>query len=209
MTKWLIALCLATVHAASVAIEEPEHEVELRLESGQVEVRRYAPYVVAQVRVDGPASRADSEGFRILAGYIFGRNRGERRLEMTAPVTRAAAGAKLEAAVPVTRSGEAQGQGYVMQFVLPRAVTLATAPEPIDPRVELREVPGRRIAAIRYSGTWSQANHDEHLERLRAALRAARLEPAGEPTLARYDGPMTPWFLRRNEIWLPLEPPSR
>ena len=94
-------------------------------------------------------------------------------------------------------------------IVLPKSVTLATAPEPIDPRVELREVPARRIAAIRYSGTWSQANYDEHLQRLRSALRAARIEPAGAPTLSRYNGPMTPWFMRRNEIWLPLEAGGR
>ena len=171
MLKWLLALALATVHAASMAIEEPGYEVERRLDGDDVELRRYAPYVVAQVRVDGPSDRADSEGFRVLAGYIFGKNKGERRLEMTAPVTRSAEPVKLEMTAPVTRTGDAQG--YLVQFVLPKAVTLATAPEPIDPRVELREVPARRIAAIRYSGTWSQANYDEHLARLRSALRAA------------------------------------
>jgi hypothetical protein len=200
MWTWLIALSLATVHAVAMAIEEPSYEVVRQLEGTTIEVRRYAPYVVAQVRVDGPSDRADSEGFRILAGYIFGRNTGERRLEMTAPVTRSAAPVKLEMTAPVTRSAEAGG--YLLQFVLPRDVTLATAPEPIDPRVQLREVPGSLIAAIRYSGFWSQANYDQHLERLRAALGAAGIAWTGEPTLSRYNGPMTPWFLRRNEIWL-------
>ena len=207
MLKRLIALCLATVHAVSMAIEEPSYEVVRQLDDAAVEVRRYAPYVVAQVRVDGPSDRADSEGFRILAGYIFGKNKGERRLEMTAPVTRAAEPVKLEMTAPVTRSADAAG--YVMQFVLPRDVTLATAPEPIDPRVQLREVPAGLVAAIRYSGFWSQANYDEHLERLRAALRAARIDWTGEPTLSRYNGPMTPWFLRRNEIWLPVQDAAR
>jgi hypothetical protein len=207
MLKWLLALALATVHAASMAIEEPGYEVERRLDGDDVELRRYAPYVVAQVRVDGPSDRADSEGFRVLAGYIFGKNKGERRLEMTAPVTRSAEPVKLEMTAPVTRTGDAQG--YLVQFVLPKAVTLATAPEPIDPRVELREVPARRIAAIRYSGTWSQANYDEHLAKLRAALRGTDLKWTDAPTLSRYDGPMTPWFLRRNEIWLPVEMPGR
>ncbi len=207
MWKWLIALCLSTVHAASMAIEEPKYEVVRRLDGAEVELRRYAPYVVAQVRLDGPPGRADSEGFRILAGYIFGKNRGERRLEMTAPVTRAAEPVKLEMTAPVTRTPDAQG--YVMQFVLPSAVTLATAPEPIDPRVQLREVPGSLVAAIRYSGTWSQANYDEHLEKLRTALRGTDLKWTDAPTLSRYDGPMTPWFLRRNEIWLPVEASGR
>lgn len=203
MLKWLIVLSLATVHAASMAIEEPRYEVVRRLDGVDVELRRYAPYVVAQVRVDGPSDRADSEGFRVLAGYIFGKNTGERRLEMTAPVTRAAEPVKLEMTAPVTRTADAQG--FVVQFVLPKEVTLATAPKPLDPRVQLREVPGSLVAAIRYSGTWSQANYDEHLEQLQAALREARITWTGEPTLSRYDGPMTPWFLRRNEIWLAVE----
>ena len=207
MWKWLIALCLSTVHAASMAIEEPKYEVVRRLDGGDVELRRYAPYVVAQVRLDGSPGSADSEGFRILAGYIFGKNKGERRLEMTAPVTRAAEPVKLEMTAPVTRTPDAQG--YVMQFVLPGGVTLATAPEPVDPRVQLREAPGGLVAAIRYSGTWSQANYDEHLEKLRTALRHTDLKWTDAPTLSRYDGPMTPWFLRRNEIWLPVEAPGR
>jgi hypothetical protein len=81
-------------------------------------------------------------------------------------------------------------------------VTLATAPVPLDARVRLREEPAAVRAAIRYSGTWSQSNDDEHLGKLRAALAAAGVATEGEPVLARYNGPMTPWFLRRNEIWL-------
>jgi hypothetical protein len=206
-TRLIALLMLALAHPASMAIEEPDYEVVRRLDGTDVELRRYAPYVVAQVRVDGPSDRADSEGFRLLAGYIFGKNEGERRLEMTAPVTRAAEPVKLEMTAPVTRSADASG--FVVQFVLPKGVTLATAPEPLDPRVQLREVPTSSVAAIRFSGTWSQANYDEHLEKLKAALRGAQLAWTGEPVLSRYNGPMTPWFLRRNEIWLQVEPAAR
>ncbi|RPH39285.1 MAG: heme-binding protein [Burkholderiales bacterium] len=191
-----------------MAIEEPDYEVLRRLDAPDVELRRYAPYVVAQVRIDGAsADRADSDGFRTLAGYIFGKNKGERRLEMTAPVTREAEPVKLEMTAPVTRSADASG--FVVQFVLPKGVTLATAPEPNDPRVQLREVPASVVAVIRYSGFWSQSNYDEHLERLQAALRDAKIGWTGEPTLSRYNGPMTPWFLRRNEIWLRVEGTGR
>ncbi len=62
-----------------------------------------------------------------------------------------------------------------------------------------------RVGGIRYSGLWSQANFDEHLGRPHAALRAAQLPRADEPTLSRYNALFTPWFLSRNEIWLSLE----
>ena len=83
-------------------------------------------------------------------------------------------------------------------------VTLTTAPEPIDERVKLREVAGHTLAAIRYSGFWSQANDAEHLGQLTTALRTAKLSWGGEPVVARYNGPWTPWFLHRNKHWLQL-----
>ena len=125
---------------------------------------------------------------------------------MTTPVTQAAAPVKMEMTAPVTQA--AADGGYVVQFVLPKGVSLGSAPEPIDPRVQLQEIPSRRVAVIRYSGLWSQGNYDEHLGKLQAALRAAKIAWTGEPTLSRYDPPFTPWFMRRNEIWLTVQSPS-
>lgn len=135
--------------------------------------------------------------------HIFGKNKGEKKLDMTAPVTQTAAPVKLEMTAPVTQAATAGGQ-HLVQFVLPRDVTLATAPEPLDRRIRLREVPANRVAVIRYSGFWTQANDEEHLEKLKAILRGAHIEWVGEPVLSRYDPPFKPWFLRRNEIWLTL-----
>jgi hypothetical protein len=122
---------------------------------------------------------------------------------MTAPVTQSAAGTKVQMTAPVTQN--AVPGGYVVQFVLPREVTLAAAPEPLDPRVKLREVESRLVAVIRYSGFWSDANYDEHLSLLQQALRSAGAAWTGEPIYARYNAPFVPWFLRRNEIWLRLK----
>ena len=201
MLKMFAGLLIATMSLPSQAIEGPSYDVVQQLEG--VEVRQYAAYVVAQVLVSGPADKAGSEAFPILAGYIFGKNKGARKFDMTAPVTQAAAPVKFEMTAPVTQAAAAGG--YVVQFVLPKGVTLASAPEPIDPRVQLREVPSSRIAVIRYSGFWSQSNYDEHLGKLEAALRAAQVAWTGEPTLSRYDPPFTPWFMRRNEIWLTVQ----
>jgi hypothetical protein len=197
----LVSLLLVLAPPVSQAIEEPGYEV-VRQIGEQIELRRYAAYVVAEVVLDATAADAGNLAFPILAGYIFGKNKGERKLEMTAPVTQSAEPVKLEMTAPVTQ-GAAPG-GMRVQFVLPKGVTLATAPEPLDPRVRLREEPPALRAAIRYSGTWSQANYDEHLGKLQAALAAAGIPTQGEPVLARYNGPMTPWFMRRNEVWLAL-----
>jgi hypothetical protein len=197
----LLCLLLLAMPAKSHAIEEPDYSLLRKLDE-QVELRRYAPYVVAEVVLQASAGEAGSQAFPILAGYIFGKNKGERKFAMTAPVTQSAEPVKMAMTAPVTQS--AAPGGMRVQFVLPKGVSLESAPEPLDPRVQLRREPQRDWAVIRYSGTWSQANYDEHLAQLRATLEQAGVPTQGEPVLARYNGPMTPWFLRRNEIWLAL-----
>jgi len=198
MHRLLLALTLAAMPLLSHAIEEPDFKVLRTFDN--VELRQYAPYVVAEVVLDVSAEEAGNQAFPILAGYIFGKNKGERKLAMTAPVTQTAAPVRMDMTTPVTQAAVAGGTQ--VQFVLPKGVTLATAPEPIDPRVQLRMMPAATWAVIRYSGTWSQSNYREHLDELRASLAAAGVATQGEPVLARYNAPLTPWFMRRNEIWL-------
>ena len=196
-----VSLAVLTAPALSNAIEEPAYEVIRSI--NDVEVRQYAPYVVAEVRIDADADEAGNLAFPILAGYIFGKNKGEKKFDMTAPVTQVAAPQRLEMTAPVTQTAVPGAAGnYLIQFVLPKGVTLASAPEPIDPRVKVREVPASRVAVIRYSGFWSEANYAEHLDRLRSVLKAAGVNTIGEPVFSRYNPPFMPWFLRRNEIWL-------
>ena len=172
--------------AISYATEEPDYTT-LRT-FPEFEIRQYSAYTVAEVVIKAPASDAGNRAFPILAGYIFGKNKGERKLAMTAPVTQSA----------VT-------DGMLVQFVLPKNINKENAPEPLDSRVMLREVPPKRVAVIRYSGFWSESNYNHHLNKLQDGLRAANIAWRGKPVLSRYNGPMTPWFVRRNEIWLNLE----
>ena len=204
----LIALMPALMPSTSQAIEEPEFTVVKKI--GAVEIRQYTPYVVAEVTVNASADDAGNQAFPILAGYIFGKNKGEKKMAMTAPVIQSTAPVtqspappiKMEMTAPVTQV--AVPGGYLVQFVLPKTVSLASAPEPLDARVKLREMPAANWAVITYSGTWSQGNFDENLNALRAALKTADIATQGEPVLSRYNGPFTPWFMRRNEIWLAL-----
>jgi hypothetical protein len=182
------------------AIEEPKYTVVRQYDG--FEIREYAPYLVAEVVVPGPSEEAGNQGFRVLAGYIFGKNKGERKIAMTAPVAQAPAPAKIEMTAPVQQA--AVSGGYVVQFTMPSEYTLETLPEPLDPQVKLKEVAGGRFAVIRYSGTWSERNYKEHLEKLERGVEAAGLHTTGSPIYSRYNAPFVPWFMRRNEIWLRL-----
>ena len=203
----LLSFLIIAMTNPAHAIDEPAYTVVQKTEV--FEVRQYAPYLVAEVVVPGPASEAGNQGFNLLGGYIFGKNKGERKLEMTAPVTQTTLPAptpappiKLEMTAPVTQA-VTEG-GFLVQFVMPKGYTLATLPEPLDERVKLREVPGKRVAAIRFSGSWSQSTYEAQLQTLRNALSAAGLATQGEPISSRYNSPFSLPFLRRNEVWLNL-----
>ncbi len=202
VTAWLVLLSLVVfaLPMTSHATEEPDYKIVQKLDN--IEIREYAAYAVAETVVPGPAAEAGNVAFPILAGYIFGKNKGDRKFAMTAPVTQAPEPVKLEMTAPVTQA--AVSGGFRVQFVLPKGVTAASAPEPLDARVSLRDVAPRRVAVIRYSGFWSEDNYSEHLAMLEAALRAANLAWVGEAVYSRYNAPITPWFMRRNEIWLQL-----
>ena len=194
------AVVLGLLSPMASAIEEPKYTVVREYDG--FEIREYAPYLVAEVTVPGPAEEAGNQGFRILAAYIFGKNRGERKISMTAPVAQAPAPSRIEMTAPVTQA--AASDGYVVQFSMPSEYTLETLPEPLDPQVKLKEVSGGRVAVIRYSGTWTERNYKEHLEKLQRGVEAAGLRTTGSPIYSRYNAPFVPWFMRRNEIWLKL-----
>lgn len=202
-TPVLVGALLTLAAAPAMAIETPEYEVVQAFDG--FEVRRYAPYVVAETRVEGAQRDVGNEAFSRLAGYIFGNNRGTRKIAMTAPVAQAPAeGKKIAMTAPVTQAREA-GDTWLVQFMMPAEFTLDTLPEPKDPRVYLRLLPARTVAVIRYSGTWSKSNYDEHLATLKAGLAREGLVAKGEPLWARYNPPFMPWFLRTNEIHLEVE----
>lgn len=197
----LVALAITLTTLAPTparAIEEPDFT--LVSQSDAFELRQYTPYMVAEVTLPGPREQADRDAFRLLFGYISGRNGGERKIEMTAPVTSERKPARIEMTAPVTSgAGEA---GFVTGFVLPRQFTSDNVPLPTDPRVVLREVPAQTVAVRRFSGRWSDERVAGEVAALRDAVARAGLKVAAEPVLSRFDPPFMPPFLRRNEIWL-------
>jgi effector-binding domain-containing protein len=203
-------LILGALVEPAMALEKPRYRVVEAFE--EFEVREYEPYLVAETEVTGSREEAGNAGFRRLADYIFGKNEGSRKVAMTAPVAQqegaAPAGEKIAMTAPVSQQERADKgpSTWIIQFMVPSGYTRETLPRPIDPAVTFREVPGRRMAVISYSGTWSEERYEKHLARLRAAMEKAGLRAGGDPIWARYDPPFMPWFLRTNEILVELSP---
>ena len=206
----LIALVLVAPGGQALAVEEPEYELLRSFDA--FELRRYAPQLVAETRVEGSFDESGGEAFRILAGFIFGDNRAREKVAMTAPVTQEPASEKIAMTAPVTQEpadgAEGETGAWVYRFVMPASYTMETLPVPNDPRVTIRELPPRVVAARRFSGTWREKRFLEHQDALLAAVASEGLETRGLPQWARYNSPFSIWFLRRNEILVEIEPES-
>lgn len=190
----------ALLSGKALAVEEAQYEVIQKDDA--IEIRSYAPSIVAETVVNDEFEDAGNRAFRKLFKYISGDNKGRNKIAMTAPVAQEKRSEKIAMTAPVGQ--RATGEGWAVSFMMPSGYTLDTIPEPDDPDVVLRDIPAYRAAAIRYSGLWSEEKYLEHLEQLQAWMERNDLEAAGEPVWARYNAPFTPWFMRRNEILIPI-----
>ena len=186
MSRALLLLFSILIVSNAVALEEPEFDVIAATDD--YEIRHYPPYLVAEVDVAGDS--VDNRAFRMLAGYIFGDNESQEKMEMTAPVE--------------SRENTA-ASAITYAFVMEGKYTLATLPQPNDQRIRLLERPARTVAVRKFSGRWSESNVSKNEARLLQDLEANGIRPQGDVELARYNSPFTPWFLRRNEIIVPID----
>jgi hypothetical protein len=186
--------------------EQPPYEVVGRV--GDAEIRRYAPQIAAEAVVEGPVETARNEGFRRVAGYIFGDNTAKASVAMTAPVVqgREPSGGSQSIAMtaPVVQQ-PAGAESWSIQFIMPAKYTMATLPQPNDPRVRLVEIPARTFAVVRFSGLGREDAVARHEKALDAALAGSSWRAVGEPVTWYYDPPWTVPFLRRNEVARPVE----
>jgi hypothetical protein len=180
-------------------IEEPRFTT--RITDGEFEVRRYSARTIAKTQVEGDWTGAGNEGFRRLAAYIFGKNHRKAGIAMTAPVGQQK-GASIPMTAPVGQRRE--GTTWTVSFTMPAGESLATLPQPDDARVVLEELPPVEVAIVRFSGRWTDAAMREKSDALRRWVASRDLRALGEPEVNRYDPPFKPWFLRRNEVWLPV-----
>ncbi len=172
-------------------VEQAKYEVLRKI--GKVEVRRYPRLVLA--RVDGYGDG----GFNILFQFITGNNRQKSNVAMTAPVV----------SEQIAMTAPVLSETGSIAFVMPEGLTLETTPEPLDDRVKIVEIPERVVAAIRFSGRWSNAIFKKKSEELLAKIENAGLKVVGKMFSMRYNGPFTPWFLRRNEVAAEVELPHQ
>ncbi len=177
----------------------PEPTYQTLQKDEMFETRQYTPQLAADVQLTGPDATM-SDAFRILAGYIF-KEYPTGAIGMTAPVT-VQNTQKIGMTAPVTTSASANT--VFMRFYLPERYTLKTLPMPEDTRIQIVELPARRVAVVRFSGWLSAAKVATYEAKLREWMAQHAMKAAGPAETQGYDAPwVLPWW-RRNEIWVPV-----
>lgn len=184
----------------TMAIEEAKYKVLEK--DNRFEIRDYAPHILAETIVEGDLEEAGNKAFNKLFRYISGDNRSRKKVAMTAPVSQQPMGEKIKMTAPV---GQRRVQEkWAVSFMMPASYTIETLPEPEDQNITLRQVPARRMASVRYSGFWSEKRYLKYKSELLSWIHERGHSIVGDPVWARYNPPFTPWFLRRNEILIPI-----
>jgi len=183
-------------------VEEASYDV-LMIEDNY-ELRLYEPIVIAETYVEGDFDKAGGLAFRKLFGYITGENTSSSKIAMTAPVIANQSGSdkskNIDMTVPILE--EQKDQGWRYMFVLPASYSIKTAPAPLHENVKLSTMTQKRVAVIRYSGSWDEKVIDEKTIQLNQWIAANSLIPASKPRWAGYNPPWTLPFLRRNEVMI-------
>lgn len=181
--------------------EEPKYTVLDRLgPGGQVQIRQYAPRLAASVTLKTGEIDARYQGFRRLAGYIFGKNTTNTSIAMTAPVAQSE---NIAMTAPVAQTAGPSG-AWTISFYMPASFTLATLPKPLDPGIHLHEVPAATLAVLRFSGIPGSQAVATAEQKLLGILEGTVWVPAGPPVAWFYDPPWTLPWARRNEVAVPV-----
>lgn len=225
-----------TLGGWAMAVEEAPFELLAKGgKDGELQLRRYGATIVAETLVEGDRDAASTQGFKVIADYIFGNNQAagppsqasggkapggtpSEKIAMTAPVVAEPLNRsqKIAMTAPVTAEpvGGAAAQASLndatrwrIHFVMPAQYTLGTLPRPNNPAVQLRELPPTVLAVVTYSGLNTAARVQQKTEELQRWIASRNLQPLGAPQLARYDPPWTLPMWRRNEVQVQVREP--
>ncbi len=176
----IVGIGFLIVSFTSKNIETPKYKVIKTYD--EVEVRLYPKMVIAKTNLaDKSFDNQGSNGFRTIAGYIFGGNEKNEKIAMTAPV--------------VMNMGDSAS----MYFVMPKSYDKSELPTPNSKNVQIVEVAEKTLAVITYGGFSSDEKIEKHRKQLEQILQKNKIRTKGA---FLYMGYNAPWDIinRKNEV---------
>ena len=200
----VVGLCVLWSIWGLVSSRVPKTPYSVLESKNGYEVRLYPAHIVAQTTVKGSYDMALNQGFRIVAGYIFGGNTKKESISMTSPVVeKSAQSESIAMTSPVVATIE--GESHTIAFGMPQSYTLETLPTPTDPRVTIATIPEKKMAVIRFSWMRTPERVQSHKQALLDALAKDNVTVVGSPEYAGYNAPWTPPWMTRHEVLVEIK----
>ncbi len=153
----------------------------------QVEIRSYETTLFTSVRLSTKGYKnSASQGFSILAGYIFGNNERNEKIAMTSPVSMS-----LE-------------DTMTMMFMVPKKFKKDMLPKPNQTGIEFKQEPAKILAAITFSGWANDTKIEKYKQDLKAVLDAEGIKYTNQFYFFGYNAPYEV-FNRKNEVIVELQ----
>ncbi len=191
MKKIALLLCIPALVACSGDIEKPDYQVLHKKEA--YELRKYDDLAVVTAPMKSMNGRNDS--FGNLFEYISGENEKKQKIDMTSPVFMD------EGKNTTNREG-------TMSFVLPKEVVKGKAPSPNADKLQLDTIKGGTYAVLNFKGWRDEKKQQQASAALVKWAKSMGWKPVGSTFYAFYNPPWTPELMRRNEVWIKIDPTS-
>ena len=191
MKQILVIIIMLFSTPAWAEYEQPSYKVIL--EQDKFSIRDYSEVIVVETEVVASRRDATSEAFRKLFRYISGNNEANFEISMTSPV-----------AQTLTNQDGEIGENWAVRLFLPRSLSEENIPKPSETGVAVVKLKAQKYGSVSFKGTQNDKKVSENLAKLEAFIAENDYEVSGPPVYAFYDPPFIPWFLRDNEILLPV-----
>ena len=193
MIRILTIIAILTASPVGAEYERPSYSVVLKKDG--LEIRDYAAAIVVETQVLASRRDAAGEAFRSLFNYISGNNTASLEIPMTSPVVQ----------TPVGKGPDDVSDKWAIRFFLPSNLTAEDIPQPLQQDLKIVTLAAQRFASVSFKGTQNDEKVSKYTARLREFIFQNGYGVSGEPVYAFYDPPFVPWFLRDNEILLPIQ----
>ena len=193
MKQILLTIAMLSSLPAWAEIEQPNYEVIL--EKDIFAIRDYTSVMAVETEVFSSRREAAGNAFRRLFRYISGENEDNLEISMTSPVAQTLA----------NQNDDDPAERWMVRFFLPRNMAEENIPLPSEKGVTVSKLKAQRFASVSFRGSQSDKKIEENTAKLKAFISQNGYEVSGRPIYAFYDPPFIPWFLRDNEILLPIK----
>jgi len=182
----LIAFLIVQVFAMSAQKNIESYPYTIDKKYGLFEVRSYEATLFTSVKLSTQKyEEGSSQGFSILAGYIFGGNETNEKIAMTSPVAMSL------------------GDFMTVMFMVPKENEQKGLPKPNQSQIAFREEPAKRMAVITFGGWSSDEKIEQHKHQLTAALDAEGIAYTNRFYAFGYNAPYEV-LNRKNEVAVEL-----